>query len=115
LQRLFDTEHEGDGMRLHILITAAALALAAGCERDAPAPSSPSSSTSASGGTTTPKAQPGVPTTPSPTGGATAPAERKDTNPVQGQVDPKQREQHKDFQQKGDAAGPTSPDTKPKN
>jgi hypothetical protein len=100
-------------MRLHILIAAAALALAAGCERDAPPPSP--SSTSPSGGTTTPKAQPGVPTTPSPTGGATTPAERKDTNPVQGQVDPKQREQHKDFQQKGDAAGPTSPDTKPKN
>jgi hypothetical protein len=34
---------------------------------------------------------------------------------VQGQVDPKQSEQRKDFQQKGDSAGPTSPDTKPKN
>jgi hypothetical protein len=35
-------------------------------------------------------------------------------NPTQGQVDPKHGEQHRDFQQKGDAAGPTSPDTKPK-
>jgi len=106
-------------MRLQILIAAAAVALAAGCDRSEPtrapspsgsapttAPSSPSSSspssTSASGGAT-------APTTPSQ-------AERKDgANPVQGQVDPKQREQHKDFQQKGDGAGPTSPDTKPKN
>jgi hypothetical protein len=33
---------------------------------------------------------------------------------VQGQVDPKEGEQHKDFQHKGDSAGPTSPDTQPK-
>lgn len=34
-------------------------------------------------------------------------------NPVQGQVDPKQGEQHRDFQQKGDGRGPTSPETTP--
>ena len=109
-------------MRFQILIAAAAVALAAaGCDRNEPArsspsgsapttaPSSPASSSSASGGGTTP-------TTPAPTGAPASQAERKDgTNPVQGQVDPKQREQHKDFQQKGDSAGPTSPDTKPKN
>jgi hypothetical protein len=107
-------------MRFQLLIAAAALALAAGCDRNEPAKSTsssaPASSPSASSGATTPQAQPNIPTTPSPSSGATSQAERKDgTNPVQGQVDPKQREQHKDFQQKGDAAGPTSPDTKPKN
>ena len=114
-------------MRLKILLAAAAVALAAGCDRDEPArsspsgsapttaPSSPSSSSpsssspsssspspssSASGGATTP-------TTPAPTGAPDSQAERKDgANPTQGQVDPKQREQHKDFQQRGDAAGP---------
>jgi hypothetical protein len=34
---------------------------------------------------------------------------------VQGQVDPKQREQHKDFQMRGDSAGPRGPDTEPKS
>jgi hypothetical protein len=33
---------------------------------------------------------------------------------VQGQVDPKSAAQHKDFQQKGDSAGPTSAEAKPK-
>jgi hypothetical protein len=35
-------------------------------------------------------------------------------NPVQGQVDPKQAAQHKDFQQRGDGAGPTTPPNPPK-
>ena len=34
-------------------------------------------------------------------------AEKKEgSNPTQGQVDPKQKEQHRDFQMKGDGAGP---------
>ena len=110
-------------MRLKILLAAAAVALAAGCDRDEPARSSPSGSA--------PSTAPSSPSTSSPSspspasGGATtsttqAPAsqaERKEgaVPPVQGQVDSKEREQHKDFQQKGDGAGPTSPDTKPKN
>jgi hypothetical protein len=101
-------------MRLSLLFAAAAVALAAGCEREparAPATSSAppaSSSSSAAGGATTP-------TTPANTGAPASQAERGGANPTQGQVDPKEREQHKDFQQKGDSAGPTSPDTKPKN
>jgi hypothetical protein len=113
-------------MRLTILIAAAAMALGAGCDRDEPARSSPSgsapttapSSPSTSAPSSAPSASGGAttPTTPAPTGAPASQAERKDgANPVQGQVDPKQSEQHKDFQQKGDSAGPTSPDTKPKN
>ncbi len=100
-------------MRLTILIGAAAVALAAGCDRGEPARSSPPpssssssspSSSSASGGATTS-------TTPAPPSQA---GSKDGTNPTQGQVDPKHAEQHKDFQQRGDGAGPTSPDTKPK-
>ena len=40
--------------------------------------------------------------------------EKDGANPVQGQVDPKQAEQHKDFQQSGDGAGPKGPDAMPK-
>ena len=109
-------------MRLTILIGAAAVALAAGCDRGEPArsspagsapttapsppPTSPSPSSSASGGATSST------TTPAP---ASRPEHKDGTNPTQGQVDPKEGEQRKDFQQKGDSAGPTSADTKPKN
>lgn len=42
---------------------------------------------------------------------------REGANPTQQQVDPKQREQHRDFQQKekGDPAGPRSAETTPRN
>jgi hypothetical protein len=95
------------------LLTLAALALIVGCDREADKP------TAASKASTPPaQTQANTPTTPAPsasTGATASPAEKKDgSNPVQGQVDPKQREQHKDFQQKGDSAGPTSPDTRPK-
>ena len=47
-----------------------------------------------------------TPTTPA-NAGTPSTAEKKDgANPVQGQVDPKQGEQTKDFQQKGAGAGP---------
>jgi hypothetical protein len=46
--------------------------------------------------------------------GAPTMAEKKHgANPVQGQVDPKQGDQHRDFQQKGDSQGPRSPETTP--
>ena len=114
-------------MRLSFLFAAAALSLAAACDRDeptraspagsapatassAPAPSSPPSSSASAGASAT------TPTTPANVGAPGSDAQRKEgTNPVQGQIDPKQREQHRDFQQRGDAAGPTSPETKPKN
>ncbi len=43
-----------------------------------------------------------VPTTPANTGTPTQAEKREGSNPVQGQVDPKQGEQHRDFQQKSD-------------
>jgi hypothetical protein len=38
---------------------------------------------------------------------------REGANPQQGQVDPKHADQHRDFQQSGDQAGPKSSDTTP--
>jgi hypothetical protein len=49
-------------------------------------------------------------------GGASASREeqKEGANPVQGQVDPKDSVQQRDFQQRGDGAGPKGPDTEPK-
>jgi hypothetical protein len=97
-------------MRVPILVLAAALALAAGCnkgpDRDA-----------ASGGTNAApaQAQSNTPTTPANLGQPGSQEEKKEgANPVQGQIDPKAPEQHRDFQQRGDSAGPKGPDTMPK-
>jgi len=96
-------------MRLPTLCFAIALALAAGCDRRPSAPPSPKTdsvspvSPAAAGSTTTP-ANAGNPTS----------GEKKEgANPVQGQVDPKHADQHRDFQNSGDGAGPQSSDTKP--
>ena len=84
------------------IATAFALGAAAGCDRKAPeqrTPATPPSSQAGTGATSTPNTPANV--------GQPSQAEKKDgANPVQGQVDPKQGEQHKDFQQKGDGAGP---------
>jgi hypothetical protein len=105
---------------VYTLAAAAALALAAGCGKDdtpaprsatppaqssAPAPESSSAGSSATTTRTTP-ADLGKP--------ASAEEKREGANPQQGQVDPKQAEQHKDFQQRGDQAGPKSAETTPK-
>jgi hypothetical protein len=103
-------------MRLQIFVLAAALALAAGCDKR-PDPQKPAASADKA-----PPSQPQVntPSTPAPssaTGGASAASQeekKEGANPQQGQVDPKDSDQHRDFQQKGDAAGPKSPDTAPK-
>ena len=88
-------------MRSQILILAAALALAAGCNK---AP---------------PQSQVNTPSTPAnaSAGGASASHEQKKegANPVQGQVDPKDSVQQRDFQQRGDGAGPKSPESAPKS
>jgi hypothetical protein len=98
-------------MHIHMLTLAAALALIAGCdqgsERRAATPPSQSGSGASSGAST--------PTTPANIGQPGSLEEKKEgANPVQGQVDPKQPEQHRDFQQRGDGKGPTSPETQPK-
>ena len=97
-------------MRMHIAVLTAALALAAGCNKG-PDEAKPSSGASA------PPAQastPNMPNTPANAGQPSAQEKKDGANPVQGQVDPKQGEQHRDFRQDGDAAGPKSTDAAPK-
>ena len=97
-------------MKLLTLAAALALAAAAGCDRNRPTP------------VPTPKTNAAAPAS----SGASAPVtssvnngagnredHRNGANPVQGQVDPNHAEQRRDFQQSGDAAGPTSADTAP--
>jgi hypothetical protein len=112
---------ERNVMRLSIVVLAAALALVAGCDQRSD-PGKPAAGTGNAPPAATDKAPPSqpqvnTPTTPAPssaTTGASAEEKKEGANPVQQQVDPKQSEQHRDFQHKGDAAGPTSPETQPK-
>ena len=97
-------------MRLQILVLAAALALAAGCNKASdqakPAPNADKAP---------PQSQVNTPTPSASTGASATQEEKKEgANPVQGQVDPKDAQQQRDFQQKGDGAGPKGPDTEPK-
>lgn len=95
------------------LIAAVALAALAACDkadgpsasRDAPG-SAPSSTAGASQTPTTPANLPKP---------VTQEEKREGANPQQGQVDPKEREQHRDFQRNGDSRGPSSPETAPRN
>ena len=89
-----------------LIAALAAVALLAACDRPPQPRTEPSAGSGASGVTQPPRPETSAPTSQQKSEGA---------NPVQGQVDPKQSAQHKDFQQRGDAAGPTSPETKPKN
>jgi hypothetical protein len=96
-------------MKLLALGIAISLAAAAGCDRRPTTPPSPKTDSvsqaqpAAAGSSTTP-ANTGVPTT----------ADKRDgVNPVQGQVDPKQADQHRDFRNNEDGAGPRSSDTQP--
>jgi hypothetical protein len=107
----FSSRHSNqgeNGMRLQIFVLAVALALAAGCNKG------PDQSKPATGADKAPpQSQVNTPTTPA-SGGQTASSQEKKEGaspPVQGQVDAKSPEQHRDFQQKGDGAGPKAPDT----
>ena len=86
---------------LMTLVAAAALGAFAGCERNPEASKAPPPA--GTGATSAPQ-----PTTNTPANvGPPSQAEKREgANPTQQQVDPKQPEQHRDFQQKGDAAGP---------
>ena len=98
-------------MKPTILAVAAALALGtlAACDRSPnpeqrpattpPASTAPAAGTAGTGSSTTPG-------TPANMGTPSSAEKQEGRNPVQGQVDPKQPEQQKDFQQKGDSAGP---------
>jgi len=92
------------------LATVLALGTLAGCDQTSDGRAAPQSSagagpslpSSASGST-----QANTPTTPANVGQPQTQAEKREgTNPVQQQVDPKAPEQRRDFQMKGDAAGP---------
>lgn len=86
---------------------ALAVMLVAACER-APQPKTSTAPDAGSGPSS-------VPAQPRPQTGTPSMEQKKEgSNPVQGQVDPKQAEQHKDFQQSGDKAGPKSAETQPK-
>ena len=76
------------------VLTLAALALVAGCNK------TPEVSKAA------PPAQVSTPSTPANAGVASREEKQEGASPVQGQVDPKAAEQQRDFQQKGDGAGP---------
>ena len=83
----------------------AAAAITAACDR----PPQPRTEPSAAGSGTSSAPVPQTQTPPA--------SDKQDGRPppVQGQVDSNQSAQHKDFQQRGDGAGPSSPETKPKN
>jgi hypothetical protein len=91
-------------MKTTLVSIAVALALGtlAGCDRNPNPPQSkttpPPAGTGSSSATT--------PSTPANAGTPSAAEKKEGSNPVQGQVDPKQGEQQKDFQQKGAGAGP---------
>jgi hypothetical protein len=96
-------------MKTTLITLATALALGlAGCDRN-PAPKAEqrpagpaSSSAGSSAAPNTPTAN--TPTTPANIGGASSQAEKQP--PVQGREDVRQPEQRKDFEHKGDGAGP---------
>lgn len=93
-----------------LLVIVAATALVAACDRNAPqSRSQPSSTAGASQAQGTPT------TTQSSSAKPTQDEKREGANPTQGQVDPKERAQHRDFQQSGDSKGPAGPDTTPRN
>ena len=96
-------------MKLLTLVAAASLAFAAGCDRNTSPVPSPKTDTSSSA----PSAAAGSSNTPANTAAPSATEKREGRNPVQGQVDPKEGEQRRDFQQRGDQAGPQSSDAKP--
>jgi hypothetical protein len=88
---------------LAVLVGLALTALSA-CERNpdqraAPAGGGPS------GGASAPQ-QSNTPSTPANSGTPSAAEKKSGSNPTQGQVDPKEGAQQKDFQQRGDGAGP---------
>ena len=96
-------------MKLLALGIAISFAALAGCDRRPTTPPSPKTDSvsqaqpAAAGSSTTP-ANAGIPTT----------GEKKDGgNPVSQQIDPKHADQHRDFQNNEDRAGPRSSDTQP--
>ena len=96
------------------LAIAAAAALVAACDRGAPksgATPSPSSGASQVQGSAAPSNS-GVQSSAGAASSGTATGEG--ANPHQQHADPKESAQRRDFEQRGDQAGPKSPETSPK-
>ena len=81
-------------MKLCTLVLAISLALVAGCNRNTTTPPSPKTDSSS----IVPQAAAGSTTTPANAGTPTTAEKREGSNPVQGEVDPKEANQHRDFQ-----------------
>ena len=101
-------------MRLNAFTCAIALAISAGlsaCGKDADRDMSKdlSRATPPPTPTTSGPAVSSTPTTPANVGTPSAAEKHEGSNPQQQQVDPKQPEQRRDFEHKGDAAGPGQP------
>ena len=92
-------------MKTSILTVATALVLGvlAGCDRT---PDQRTNQPAGAGGSAPATPQSNTPSTPANAGTPSAAEKKEGSNPTQGQVDPKEGEQHKDFQQRGDGAGP---------
>ena len=96
-------------MKTALVAALAAAVLLAACER-APQPKTTTAPDATSG-----SGPSSVPAQPRPQTGTPSMEQKiEGSNHVQGQVDPKQAEQHKDFQQPGDKAGPKSAETQSK-
>ena len=98
-----------------IVISMALAALLAACDRapatsgstGSPGQAAPPADAASSGATTR--------TTPAEITPPVSQADKREGgNPQQGQVDPKESEQRRDFKQPGDDRGPTSPSTQPR-
>ncbi|HEV3009623.1 MAG TPA: hypothetical protein VGX52_11355 [Burkholderiales bacterium] len=87
------------------IATALAFGLLAGCDRNPEqrTTATPPAAPAGSGASTAPS---NTPSTPANAGTPSETEKKSGSNPVQGQVDPKQPAQQKDFKQGGDGAGP---------
>ena len=91
------------------LVVAAVIAVLSGCDK--PADSRAGAAQKAPDAASTGASQ--TPSTPANLPAPSTQEKREGASPVQGQVDPKEGEQRRDFQQKGDGAGPKASDTAP--
>jgi len=91
------------------LAIAAALGTLAGCDRNteqrSPTTASPAPAPQAGAGASSPR-EATTPSTPANTGKPSPGEKAEGSNPTQQQVDPKEREQQRDFKMNGDGAGP---------
>jgi hypothetical protein len=95
-------------MKTTLLVVSVALALGtlAACDRNPNPQQRPATSAPTSPSSTAGTGSSATPSTPANAGTPSTAEKKEGSNPVQGQVDPKDPAQNKDFQQKGAGAGP---------